>query len=224
MDVIEKSRNKNLSRLGTLFDQYGEDERSLGWTKHKQVIRFKQMFNSLETDGADILDVGCGFGDLYTFLKSQYKEGSFNYTGLDLMPEFIEIAKKNNPGIDFINQDFFNWDTDKRFKYVVECGCFTNLDPKAEDDSYEFIDSFIARALALCTDDGAAVFHFLTDKVDYRTSEDDFHINPERILKLAYKHSRRVVLDNSVFPFEACLTIYKDDSFSKEITVFNKVM
>ena len=218
---IEDNREKSVSKLEELFSQYGVDERSLGWTKHKQSIRFAQMLSPLHIDGASLLDVGCGFGDLLTYIKTEHSGETVDYTGIDIVPEFIDVAKQKNGDGSFLNTDLFKFESYKRYKYVVACGCLTYLDPKREEESYEFVEAFITKALDYCTDDGVAVFHFMTDKVDFKSSEEDFHITPERMLQIAYKHSRRVVLDNSIFPFEACLFIYKDDSFKKETTVFN---
>ena len=172
--------------------------------------------------GKTILDIGCGFGDLLKYLRRRDPDETFGYVGIDIVPEFVEVAKEKNPEYRFLNEDIFEYEPFRKFKYVVECGCFTGLDPQHEDESYAFVEKFIGRMLELCTDDGAVVCHFLSDKVDYRTFATDFHIAPEKILAIAYKFSRRVVLDNSVLPFEACLTIYKDDSFRPETTVFNQ--
>ena len=218
--IIESTREKNISVLTQLFKQYGVDEKSLGWTKHKQILRFEQMLSGFNLNNASILDVGCGFGDLYDYLKTTRPDTDFDYTGIDIMKEFIDIDKNKYPGIPFYTCDLFGFNPGRKYRFVINCGCLTFLDPKNENESYEYINAFIGKNIELCEDDGVSIIHFLTDKVDYRTSTEDFHISPERILNIAYSHSRRVVLDNSIFPFEACLFIYKDDSFKKENTTF----
>lgn len=218
---VKNNREKSVANYKVLFSQYGVDEKSLGWTKNKQSLRFAQMLSPFDLDGSSVLDIGCGFGDLLSYIKSGYPDSSVDYTGIDIVPDFIDVAKQKNADGNFINADLFSFEPDKKYKYVVACGCLTYLDPNKEDESYEFVDAFIGKALEHCTEDGVAVFHFMTDKVDFRSSEEDFHISPERMLNIAYSHSRRVILDNSIFPFEACLFVYKDDSFKKETTVFN---
>ena len=220
MDIIDKNRNTSIARHRELFNKYGIDERSLGWTKLKQYARFEQIISRLDIRGASILDVGCGFADLYNYLLTTFPDSDFDYVGIDFVPEFIETAKQKYPNISLFNTDLFNFKSEKKYKYLINCGCLFNLDPDNEEESYEYIDAFIGKNLELCEDDGVCIFHFLTDKVDYRSSTEDFHISPERILSIAYSHSRRIVLDNSVFPFEACLFVYKDDSFRKENTIF----
>ena len=55
-----------------LFKQYGaKDERSLGWSKNKQNYRFERCLRFLKPKcGESLLDIGCGFGDLYRYLQS----------------------------------------------------------------------------------------------------------------------------------------------------------
>lgn len=221
--ITEQLREKSISKLKELFNTYGVDERSLGWTKNKQNLRFAQIASRFDINSASVLDVGCGFADLLTFLKDNFDANEFKYTGIDIMSDFIEVASKKHPEAEFYTSDLFNFSSDRKYKYVVACGCLTYLNPNNEDDAYELIEAFISKMLNLCEDDGVVAIHFLSDKVDYHSSADDFHTSPERILSLAYKFSRRVVLDNSVFPFETCLFIYKDDSFKKETTVFNGI-
>lgn len=56
------------------FQRYGaNNEGSLGWTKNKQDVRFKQLLRFLEPNpNESLLDIGCGFADMYAFLKRCY--------------------------------------------------------------------------------------------------------------------------------------------------------
>ena len=220
-DIFSSKNDTDIKKYSELYRKFGHDERSLGWTKHKQDKRFENILKNAGNDLASVLDIGCGFGDLYSYLKRSFPNRKIDYTGLDVVPVFITEAREQNPDGKFIQSDLFEYDPSGRFDLVVECGCFATLASLDEDEAYRYIERFIGRMLELCTDSGAAVIQFLTDKVDYRTSEDDFHVSPEKLLKIAYGFKRRLILDNGVFPFEACLTIFKDDSFKPETTVFN---
>lgn len=207
-----------------LFKLYGKDEKSLGWTKNKQEIRFGELMKhiSIKNDKKNriaLLDLGCGFGDLNKYIKN----GGYNidYWGLDIMPEFINMARKLNEdvGDHFFCTDFIKfishgltWD------WIVESGFFGHKLYDCEEDSYQYIRNVIQKSLSLCT--SGICFDFLSDKVDYRTSENDFHANPAKVLEIAYEFSRNVMLDNSIMPFEFTLTIWKDDTFDHR-TIFN---
>lgn len=208
-----------------LYRQYGYDERSLGWTKHKQYIRFAQLLKNFRLHSASVLDVGCGFGDMLTFLKQRFRE-NISYFGVDCIPEYVSVAKEQHPEEQdqFLCADFMKsslWDG-RTFDYIVASGIFGYRCWETDEQQYQYVDSVIGRALELCNK--GISLDFLSDKTDYRTSGTDFHASPERILQIAYKYSRNVVLDNSALPFEFCITIMKDDSFAKEKTVFNQYL
>ncbi len=205
-----------------LFGEYGIDERSLGWTKNKQNIRFREIMKHVleKNNGTPItlLDLGCGFGDLKTYIDE--RKHAVDYFGLDIMPEFIEIAKKNHESVDqnFYLGEFLEWGKNRKWDWIVESGFFGHKLYQTEEETYEYIRRVMKKALDLCS--VGICFDFLSDKVDYRTSENDFHASPEKILEIAYSFSRNVMLDNSVMPFEFNITIWKNDLFSKEKTIF----
>ena len=203
------------------FKRYGaEDERSLGWTKNKQDIRFEQLFRFLKPENGTLLDVGCGFGDMYQYIKKTMKNDQIEYFGIDIMPEFIEVAmKRTGESKCFLCEDILSLDACS-YDYVVASGIFGYKVYDDEEKNYAHIENVLEKALDI-SKVGISI-NFLSDKTDYHTSGNDFHSSPERVLSLAYKYSRNVILDNTVMPFEFCLTIFKDDSFKTETTVFNR--
>jgi SAM-dependent methyltransferase len=61
-----------------------------------------------------ILDAGCMTGFFYHHLKKNKKD--FKYTGIDVWPEAIKIAKEFATGVDFRFGDFRNFN--EQFDYV----------------------------------------------------------------------------------------------------------
>jgi len=76
--------------------KFGTTARGLNWRdEHSQIKRFEVIYDLIEPDlykNDLIIDAGCGFGDLYHFLKDKKK---IRYIGYDLVDESIEIAKKS---------------------------------------------------------------------------------------------------------------------------------
>lgn len=70
--------------------------------------------NSIAKDNANILEIGCGPGNISKYLLS--KRPNFRIYGIDVAPNMIELARQNNPTAKFdvmdcrnigeINQDF----------------------------------------------------------------------------------------------------------------------
>lgn len=199
-----------------LFAAHGYAPKSLGWDKGKQFLRFHQLTSTFDLKGASLLDVGCGFGDFVGYLRSLNIEDCA-YVGIDLVDEFIAEGERRfgSPNAKFLKSALDDYVPASSFDYVIASGTF-NL--KVEGvDGYEEIRRGLTRMFSLSS--VALSADFISDKVDYGY-EHNFRSAPEAILKMAYELSRNVVLRNDYFPFEFCLTIYKDDSFSRDTTTF----
>jgi cyclopropane fatty-acyl-phospholipid synthase-like methyltransferase len=56
-----------------------------------------------------ILDIGCGKAELLSFLKNSYPEVKIDrYLGLDLVGEFLDVAKRNYPEYEFQLENFIS--------------------------------------------------------------------------------------------------------------------
>lgn len=76
--------------------------------------------DSVKKNNAKILDVGCGPGNISKYLLS--KRPDFDVLGIDVAPNMIELAKKNNPSAEFLVMDSRNSnEIESKFDAVV-CG------------------------------------------------------------------------------------------------------
>jgi len=217
-------KDKAIAYFESLYKQYGVDEKSLGWSKNKQNIRFEQVFKHIKESTISVLDVGCGFGDMYSYLEQSEKYVRLEYCGIDIMNSFLDVAKEkhSNNNTEFVCTGLLEYEPNRTWDWVVECGLFGLNVYGDEEKMYEYIEKSMQKAFLLA--DKGISFNFLSDKVDFRTSGTDFHISPERVLELAYRLSRRVILDNSIMPFEFTITVWKDDSFLAKTTVFESYL
>lgn len=205
------------SRYRRRLKRFGYSPRTLGWDKGKQDVRFEILTSLHDCDGKSFLDIGCGFGDLIQTLEERCS--SFKYFGIDLVPELIELARRRHPGDNcrFAEMDFLEADLEERFDIGIASGTFNfRLE---HGDNYEFVRAAMEKALMLCSE--GIAFDFLSDKVDYEYPH-TFHYSPEKILGMAYTYSRNVALRNDYMPFEFSVFIFRDDSFSKHDTLFNR--
>jgi len=74
--------------------EHGEgNARSLGWRDdNSQHLRFKALADIGNMAACSVLDIGCGYGDLYSYLDRKYPD--IKYTGIDQMEEFLTVAIK----------------------------------------------------------------------------------------------------------------------------------
>jgi hypothetical protein len=72
----------------------------------------RKILEKLIGPNDSILDAGCAWGRLLTLLPQKWQG---EYIGLDISPDFIELAKRHHPSRTFVEADFRNlsWVQDK---------------------------------------------------------------------------------------------------------------
>jgi 2-polyprenyl-3-methyl-5-hydroxy-6-metoxy-1,4-benzoquinol methylase len=197
----ESEKQKLIERYNERLKKYGYDPRTIGWLKGRQPIRFKILSEIGDLSNCSILDVGCGFGDLYGFLT---KRGlTIEYTGVDINPTLIEIAKNIYPHVQFEVKDFQEDDMGE-FDWVFSSGVFNFRLP----DNESFIQTMLKKMFGMCKKGIAA--DFLSSYVEFR-NEDAYYTCPEDVFRVCKTLSRRATLRHDYMPFEFCVYIYRDD-------------
>jgi SAM-dependent methyltransferase len=151
--------------------------------------------------GATVLDVGCGFGDLFGYLESESIE--VDYTGYDINPRLVEAARRRYPDarfevVDIQVEDF------PVFDVIVSSSAF-NIALQSQDN-YEFV----ADVLRICHEHartGVAV-DFMSSYAEFQGGA--FHYSPERLFAIAKGLTKRVALRHDYPLFEFCLYLYPD--------------
>ncbi|MFC1549299.1 class I SAM-dependent methyltransferase [Nitrospirota bacterium] len=104
---------------------HGDRPEALRWTPSGQVARYEaisQLSGSIQ--GKRVLDYGCGKGDLYAYWLT--KDIRPMYTGLDITPELIELARLKYPECDFMVHDIEEEPLESKFALGFVCGVFNN--------------------------------------------------------------------------------------------------
>jgi len=199
-----KTHKSIIKHYTELYKKFGPSPASVGWTKGKQDIRYNAITEIGIEKNSSILDVGCGFGDLLSFLNKRKLQ--VKYTGIDINQKFIELAKKKYPKAMFEIGDIESRPFKKKFDWVFAIGT-TN-----QSGSYSYIQNLLS-AMFRIAKKGVAM-DFLSTYVDFRKPE-NFHASPERVFKIAKKLSKRAVLRHDYLPFEFCVYVYKNDKITK---------
>lgn len=116
-----KEPSKIKSQYQKRFKKYGVSPKSLFWKRKGAAHqRFRQFWAQIDFNNKSVLDVGCGFGEFGKFLSKRYK--NVDYTGIDIVPEFIEEAKKNLPALKFLVCDYLKDPINEKFDVVIASG------------------------------------------------------------------------------------------------------
>ena len=69
---------------------------ALGWrNKHDQQVRFEALAGIADLNGKTVMDAGCGYADLYPFLKERYPQMT-HYYGIEQITELVDNATIQN--------------------------------------------------------------------------------------------------------------------------------
>jgi SAM-dependent methyltransferase len=181
--------------------QYGYDPRSLGWTPGTQEARFRVLTAIGDLEGCSVLDVGCGFGDLYEFLCRNGVD--VDYTGVDLCPDFVEIARRRHPEAKFVVADFEDAMIGGQFDWAFESGVFNYK----VTDHETFVRRMIRKMFQTATR-GIAI-DFLNRRGGI-LSAGLYHPDPADIYALCHKLSPRLTLRCDYKPTEFCIYLYRE--------------
>lgn len=206
LKVSEKQAT--IGRYEERLKNFGYDLRTLGWrTKRQQYIRFKNLIQIGNLNNTSVLDLGCGFGDLYDFLSEQNIQ--VEYTGYDISPKIIEVAIEMHPNLNFEVKDILIDKIDNKFDYILESGIFN----WKLTNNYAFVKKMIKKCFDLCNI--GLAFDMMSSYVDFY-DEKLFYYDPVKIFKFCKKLSKRIVLKHDYMPYEFIIYIYKIDEIDNE--------
>jgi len=165
------------------FKKYNVHPKSLFWATEKAATqRYKELVTGLDFEGKTILDVGCGFGDIIPFITKKAK--NFDYTGVDIVPEFVQLAQKKYPKHRFILKDYFNHPMKEKFDIVISSGALNS----------NFKNPYHFRKKAIKT-----LFDHAREKVSFNMA--GFYPQPKN------KENYRIYYTNSLIILKYCLSL-----------------
>jgi len=129
---MRDSRNRIRTTYARLVARHGRSHRAVDWgSASSQRLRLRVLTEIGALEGASILDVGCGLGDLYALLQ---EEGlAVDYHGIDLTPEMTAAVRERFPGIRVDTAHLLDLDPEaRRYDFVLASGIFYLLEDVRE--------------------------------------------------------------------------------------------
>jgi len=193
-----------------LLSKHGDSYLALDWNSpQSQRLRFEVLreifIYGRKAHNISVLDLGCGFGDLFGFFKVEklLKNHKIHYTGYDIAPKIIQLAKKKYSDARFEVKDILQDRHVPSFDYVFASGIF-NIRTNDVVSHLEQVKNMLLRMydLANC---GIAVNFLsegalpLADPQDVNSGQ-YFYFKPEEILNFARFVCSRYVLRHDYHP------------------------
>jgi SAM-dependent methyltransferase len=212
-----KDKEVHIRRTMERYAKFGADPRTIGWPKNKTWLRYTVLTNVGDLQEKSILDLGCGYADMYQWLTDRGWRGE--YTGYDIVPKHIEVAKKKYPHLEIMELDILETVPVRQFDYVFACGV---MNAKVlEENNEEYVEKMLGcmfnlARIAVATD-------FLSPYVDFQ-GQWAYHPKMETILAIIRKLSKRFVVRHDYMPYEFSVYIFKNDTIDTGLAIFNEHM
>lgn len=188
--------------FGPLLNKHGNSHQSVNWgSQASQNLRFKTLLEPFlhEPDGTTLLDVGCGLGHLYSYIKEQNL--NFEYHGIDAITAMIEKARENNPEID---SRFEVAELDKKegekFDIVIASGIFY----LACDESR--MQKEISRLFAMAK--RGVAFNSLSSWASEKESH-EFYADPASVINFCRTLTPLCILRHDYMPHDFTVQLFK---------------
>ncbi|NOX15367.1 MAG: class I SAM-dependent methyltransferase [Epsilonproteobacteria bacterium] len=214
---LQHISDETVQRYTNRYKKLGYHIKTLGWgTKEQQDYRFsKTLDEAIDFSGKSILDIGCGFGDYFNFLKSNNINFS-HYIGYDINENLVNEAKKLYAS----KKSTFNVTNILKTneKNIADIGVMLgllNFNLKDKFDNYEYSKKMILKAFSLVNE--VLIVDFLSTKLidNYPKEDFVFYHNPSKMIDFAFILSNNVILKHNYAPIpqkEFMLFIFKDST------------
>ncbi len=186
-------------------------------TYSQQKLRFKYLIDCAEIDSHDsVLDIGSGLGDLLRFIRKKHLK--CNYTGIDFLDDFVNVANKKynkDKNSKFIKFNILKQKISKKYDWVLLSGMFNDKYKNSEKDMIKVI----TKMFQACKK--GIVFNSLSKYVDYEDKK-LFYSYPDKIFKYCIKNFSNYIvlktdyqLKKGIIPFEYTMCVKKNDKKTK---------
>ena len=193
-----------------LYHEFGASAKAVQWAdKQTQYKRFDVLSAVFDQPGS-VLDVGCGLGDYYHYLRS--KGQNCHYLGVDPVPEFVDHANRIMHDDPEASAKIVDPGTQlpSGFDYVILSGVFNNV----REDNWGFMTTMIQNMYQVATH--AIAFNAMSTHVEYQ-DDNLFYVDPMDVFSFCktelggnpiLRHD--YVLKDGGYPFEFSMYVHKE--------------
>lgn len=214
--ILSRLSRQTVQRYGERYARLGHHVRALGWgCEQDQAIRFGQTLRVLPEPCGTLLDIGCGFGDLLTFLTGN-NAAPANYLGWDITPGFVAEATRIHAANPTARFEVGNLMEKGAEAPVADCAVMLglmNFNWQGQIDNIEYSKHMIRQAFSMVRN--TLVFDFLSTHLTptYPAETGVFYHNPAEMMDFAFSLTSSVTLlhDYPPIPQRECMLALRKD-------------
>lgn len=182
-----------------LVEKYGDSYKSCDYgNKDSQIKKFKVLLGVFDQKAISVLDVGCGTGDFYCYLKEKFNY--INYEGIDLSEKMVALCKSKYGEKLFKQKNLLDYKHKKDF--IVANGVFYLIRTNPEKNMQILINYMFS----LCCK--GVAFNSLSSWAT-KKEEKEFYADPIKILEFCSTLTQKVVLRHDYLPHDFTIYMYK---------------
>lgn len=205
-DAYALDDEKTIRYFTERIDEHGIDVLTVDWGRSSsQELRFRLLSEIADLRRSKILDVGCGLGDFYGWLK----RNGFNvtYTGIDITPRMIDLARSRFPDAEFKTTNVIKNDdiAGNSFDFAFASGIFYLRRTRPED----FLEEMVHRLFNKCRI--GIAFNSLSGWAT-KKCKDEFYANPLEVVDYCRKITPWVTLRHDYHESDFTVYMYKERS------------
>lgn len=193
------------------INKYGAVPAGVDWNSvESQNSRFELLLDVIEEQDKDfsILDYGCGYGALYSYLLSRFIDSNIKYIGYDVSIEMIKAAKKNYDSS--LNVVYTLNYPEEKVDYCIASGIFNvKTDNVSIPDWEEYIKSELHKMNNSCRKGFS--FNMLTSYNDF-DSRKAYLYYADPLFYANYcivNFSPKIKLSHGVLPYDFTINVLK---------------
>lgn len=194
--AIRQWYRDRIDRYGVTFESLSAGPLEREWVRH--TVHSKALFGT----EPEVLDIGCGIGRFYDFLKKIGRR--CRYTGYDLVPEYLARCRDLYPEIRVEERNILDQPLQEEFDTIVASQVFNHRYGQAKN--LDVVRSMLENAFSHCR--MSVSIDMLSTYVDYEENH-LFYYPPEKVFQMAKSITQRVVLRHDFAAFEFCIQLYR---------------
>lgn len=202
--LSDRDLNQVVERYVARFGQHGDDPRALNIGDSEKYRRQHAVHAAVgNLDGSTVLDIGCGLGYFYDYLRERYS--NIRYIGYDVVEPFIAANRKKFPEANFKLVDISRDPIVDNCDYAVMCQVFNNRYKDA--DNFDILRLAMEKSFAQARK--AISIDMLSTYVSYR-DDNLYYFSPEKVFSIAKELTPLVSLLHGYLPHHFTIQLFKE--------------